>query len=253
MSREYIVFTDLDGSLLNHVDYSYGEAKSMLEYIKTEKIPLIFNTSKTEKECRVLQKKMGINAPFIVENGACIYYEDGRVELIGALHVDIKSFIDSIKKQYKILPLSDMSIEKILDYTNLDYSSAKLAKNREFSEPFLLSDLTLLKEIELLAKSSGFKILRGGRFYHCVAAEQDKGIALKRVMKNYRDKIVVAIGDNYNDIPMLEVANKAILIPYEEKKYIECEIKNLIKADDIGAFGWNQALESIFLKKEQDV
>ena len=73
MTIEQIIFTDLDGTLLNHHDYSFEEAREAIEYIKKSSIPLIIVTSKTFSEVRVLQEKLGITCPFIVENGSAVY------------------------------------------------------------------------------------------------------------------------------------------------------------------------------------
>ena len=53
-----IIFTDLDGTFLNHHNYSFEEAQEALETISQKKIPLIFTTSKTKIEVELLQKKV---------------------------------------------------------------------------------------------------------------------------------------------------------------------------------------------------
>ncbi len=247
MSQEYVVFTDLDGSLLNHEDYSFDEAKPMLDFIKKNDIPLIFNTSKTKKECEILQELMGISAPFIVENGACVYYPDGDCELLGMEHCQIKSFVDSVALEFRILHFSAMSIEEIMEYTLFTYEQAQHAKNRDFSEPFLIYDERRLTELEVIAEKKGMKILKGGRFYHCVGINQDKGEAVKKAQKHYPGRVTIGLGDNYNDVAMLRVVNTAVLIPHHKGKYIDFEIKNLIKAPYKGSLGWNSALKDILL------
>ena len=56
-----IIFTDLDGTFLNHHDYSFEESKQALQKIKQNNIPLIFTTSKTRIEVEELQKKVQID------------------------------------------------------------------------------------------------------------------------------------------------------------------------------------------------
>jgi len=247
LSSEYLIFSDLDGSLLNHEDYSFKEAKPMLHFIKQNGIELIFTTSKTKKECEVLQKKMDITAPFIVENGACIYYPNGEMELLGIEHRDIKTFIDSVKEDFKILSFSNMKIEEIMEYTLFDYEQSECAKNRDYSEPFLIYDERRLTELEVLAEANGMKILKGGRFYHCVGINQGKGEAVKKAFIQYPNKITIGLGDNYNDVSMLEIVDIPVLIPHHEGKYIDIEIENLIKAPYKGSLGWNEALKKILL------
>lgn len=71
---QLVIFTDLDGSLLNHEDYSFTAARPSIERIKTAGIPLIITTSKTRLEVERLQQEMGIREPFIVENGGGIFF-----------------------------------------------------------------------------------------------------------------------------------------------------------------------------------
>jgi len=244
---KYVIFSDLDGSLLNHEDYSFEEAKGMLKVINELDIPLIFTTSKTKLECEILQKQMNIKAPLIVENGAAIYYLDKEVELLGLKHCKIKTFIDLVKDEFEILAFSSMRIEDIMEYTLFSYESAKLAKLREFSEPFLIKDETRLSELEVLAESRGMKILKGGRFYHCVGINQDKGKAVEKLKKHFPNCISIALGDNYNDVEMLRVVDIPVLIPHHEGRYIEFSAKNLIKAPYKGSLGWSEALKEIIL------
>ncbi len=244
---KYVIFSDLDGSLLNHEDYSFKEAKGMLKVINELNIPLIFTTSKTKLECEILQKQMSIKAPFIVENGAAIYYPDKEMELLGLEHCKIKIFIDLVKNEFEILSFSSMRVEDIMEYTLFTYEDAKLAKQREFSEPFLIKDERRLTELEVLAEARGMKILKGGRFYHCVGICQDKGRAVQKAKKYYPDCTTIGLGDNYNDIDMLRVVDIPVLIPHHEGRYIDISIDNLIKAPHKGSLGWSEALKGILL------
>ena len=85
MQPHLIVFTDLDGTLLDHHSYSWRAASPAMAKLAANGIPLIFNSSKTAAEMRHLQNAMGIRAPFIVENGAaavipagCLGRTEGR-------------------------------------------------------------------------------------------------------------------------------------------------------------------------------
>ncbi|NNC55214.1 MAG: HAD hydrolase family protein, partial [Pseudomonadales bacterium] len=67
-----MVFTDLDGSLLDHHSYSYDAALPALTLLEQKNIPIIFCSSKTRAEMDRLRIDMGHAAPFIIENGAAI-------------------------------------------------------------------------------------------------------------------------------------------------------------------------------------
>ena len=47
---DYIIFTDLDGTLLDHRTYTYEPALEALSVIKSHQIPLILTSSKTKAE-----------------------------------------------------------------------------------------------------------------------------------------------------------------------------------------------------------
>jgi mannosyl-3-phosphoglycerate phosphatase len=241
----YIIFTDLDGTLLDHHNYSYDDALPIIEKIKAKNIPLIFTTSKTKQECEILQNKMGIDMPFIVENGAAIYGLD-EVVVLGLRVEIIREFLEQFKEKFGIKAFYDMSVEEVMQKTGFDKTNALLSKQREFSEPFLMEDESRIVELKRVAKKSGLKVLKGGRFYHLVGQDQDKGRAVLKVLQMMGlDKRSIALGDNYNDLDMLRVVDQPVLIPYKEGEYIKTDIKNLIKAPHTGSKGWAEVLGEI--------
>lgn len=66
-----IVFTDLDGTLLDE-SYSCEAAKPALDRVVRSSIPVVFCSSKTRAEIEVYRRELGIPDPFIVENGGAI-------------------------------------------------------------------------------------------------------------------------------------------------------------------------------------
>jgi len=122
-----------------------------------------------------------------------------------------------------------------------------MAKNRDFSEPFLIKDERKLTHIEKLAEQNGMKILKGGRFYHCVGVNQDKGKAVKRALEYLGGGLTsIGLGDNYNDVDMLRVVDVPILLPHHQNRYIDIDLKkDYIKAPFTGAKGWNESLKKV--------
>ncbi len=164
---------------------------------------------------------------------------------LGLHYLEIRLFMDEVKDVFEINAFSDMSVEAVMAHTDFSYDLAKLAKERDFSEPFLIKDERKLTALQKLAKEVGMKILKGGRFYHLVGIEQDKGKAVSKVLECYHDSLSIGLGDNYNDVDMLRVVDRAILIPHHEGKYIDVEIPNLIYAPHKGSLGWNESLKKI--------
>jgi len=93
--RQLVVFSDLDGTLLDHDTYSFDDARPALERLGHAGVPLVLCTSKTRAEVEPLREALDNDSPFIVENGGAIMIPDGyfSVEIdvpLEACAVDIK-------------------------------------------------------------------------------------------------------------------------------------------------------------------
>ena len=255
-----VIFTDLDGTFLNHDDYSFDSAKEALKKLKDNCIPLIFTTSKTRVEVEVLQKKVGINEPFIIENGAAIFFPNNYENFdlsfldkfktyyifqLGLSYKKILDFYNRYKDEFKMYGFSDMSVEEVMKYTKLDSKNALNSKKRDFSEPFILKDETKLEKLKKLAALENIKITKGGRFYHIIGELQDKGLAVKKAKeileKLYNEKInSIGLGDGENDIEMFKNVNRAIIIKNHKGEYVQFNSNNVQKSSYKGSKGWNE-------------
>ena len=255
-----LIFTDLDGTFLNHHNYSFEESFEALKKVKEAGIPLIFTTSKTKAEVEYLQEKVGISEPFIVENGAALFipegyqgfdlsflssYDDKRVMVFGESYTKVLEFYRLHKEEFSMLGLSDMSDAQIAHFTGLSQRGVILAKQRDFTEPFILQDETKIKALNKLAHRYGLKITQGGRFYHLMSESQDKGISVIKTIELfetlYQEKIrSIALGDSQNDIPMLEHVDIPILIQKHDGSYLETDVHHIQKSNYQGSKGWNE-------------
>ncbi|WP_072681782.1 mannosyl-3-phosphoglycerate phosphatase [Arcobacter sp. LA11] len=255
-TENYLVFTDLDGTLLDHKTYSFEKAKEMLDYLKLNNIPLIIVTSKTKYEILKLRKELQISYPFIVENGAGIFLPKGNdFEQInmGKTYSELLSFLNEYKETFNIKSFSDMDKKEISLLTKLNIEDAKLAKKRDFCEPFIIKDESKIKVLKKLCLKEGFDIVKGGRFYHLITLGQDKANALLKLQKIYEDTFdkkykTIALGDGENDKTMLACADISILIKKFDGTFLNYEKKGLIKTKQIGPEGWNEALKEILYK-----
>lgn len=66
--KKLLVFTDLDGTVLDHYSYSHALAEPMLRVFMRENIPVIPVSSKTRAELEPLRVALENRHPFIVEN-----------------------------------------------------------------------------------------------------------------------------------------------------------------------------------------
>ncbi|WP_010134870.1 HAD-IIB family hydrolase [Ochrovirga pacifica] len=258
-----MVFTDLDGTFLNHDDYSFEPSLNAVSVLKEKKIPLIFTTSKTRKEVEILQKEVGIQEPFIVENGAALFVPKGYqdfdfsfldvfdanyyVYMLGVPYGKTVAFYNRYKEAFGMHGFSDMDLPQVAECTGLKEKDAVLSKNRDFTEPFLWEQEERLEELSDLALEYGLKITKGGRFYHLIGAGQDKGKAVAKCVALFQDLFQhpissIGLGDGENDIPLLENVDIPIAIQNHEGKYIEVNAKQFQKSTYKGAEGWNEMI-----------
>lgn len=244
----FLVFSDLDASLLDHETYSFSEAKSSLQLLARKKIPLILASSKTKVEINFFRKKINNNYPFIYENGSGIFFEE--YFNFGISHKLIKNYLLSLQTQFSFELFSNLSIKQIEEYTGLKSEEAKRSQAREFSEPIIWNDSKKkLDQFKNLIKKKNMLASQGGRFL-TISGQQNKANALLWVKKLYetrlkQDVITIALGDSENDIKMLEIADHAVLIRHPKKDFPAIDHPSIIRTTEYGPSGWNNALISL--------
>ena len=256
--KKLIFYTDLDGTLLNHDNYSWSDAEDILAELKHLKIPVIFNTSKTLKEVQALQKQTEIYDPFVIENGGAVWFpenyfngEVGRIVVLGVSIECILEDIEPLRSKYNFESYSQMSTKRISELTGLSEDAALKSSQRICSEPFIWND----SEDQLLSfhselKKLGLNLLKGGRFYHIVGLS-GKEDALKFINNKFKEQspkeefTSIAFGDSPNDLRMLEEADLAVVIQRPDGTYLKPENENIIYAEYQGAKGWASSADKI--------
>lgn len=265
----WLIFTDLDGTLLNHDNYKSDAAHAMIDELKARDIPIVFVTSKTRAEVEKLQAELAIFDPFIVENGAAIFIPEGyrdfdlnalplrdgyRVLELGTPYAEIRAFLEQMQPRYSVRGFGDMSEHEVAALIDLPHHRARDAMAREYTEPFVIHDATHEPAIHAEVGGSTFSVTRGGRFHHLMGEAQDKGRAVETLIEIFRNNgyaaRTVSLGDSRNDIPMFEVTDVAILIPKLDGSYEPIELPNLVKARAPGARGWAAALREVIGESE---
>ncbi|QDE30486.1 HAD-IIB family hydrolase [Shewanella polaris] len=270
MTTRPLIFTDIDGTLLDHFDYSFSHAIEVIEALNERQIPIIANTSKTFAEMTKLQQTVGFNSPFISENGAVIYIPIGYFaqqpeDTFTQGYYWVKEFSQPREYWLKLLNeqaqafkndfvgFSSLSVEELCELTDLSPDNAKLALVRHYAEPLLWKgDETSKQAFIKLMTSVGAHTLQGGRFLH-VGGDTDKGKAMKWLADVYTKQYgtpvtTVALGDSGNDNAMLEAADIAIQIksPTHEFPTLTTN-KKTIKSTEYGPKGWAECINKTLL------
>ena len=264
MKKNTLVFTDLDGTLLDHNDYSFDAAKEGLSLLKSNSVPIIIATSKTFSEVLLLQKELQIKEPFIVENGAGIFipsecvlakeipFKEEWIKISKACsYIELRLFFIDMKRDFPIRGFGDMSPEEVMELTGLSALGAINAMKRDFSEPFLIEDASLVPQLKDEANKEGLDIVQGGRFYHLVSLRQDKAnamLALAHMYEEYHNEkqTKIALGDSANDFTMLQNADIGVLVALHDGSFSAKALEGIIYAKESGPRGWNSSILEIF-------
>lgn len=255
-----VVFTDLDGTLLDHDTYDWQPAASTLEELETLGVPVVLVSSKTLAELERLRRALGVNGPVIAENGAAIDSPAGYFpqavsgELSSVDRLTLHKHFSDIRDDggFDCVSFFELGEDGIAASTGLSKAEARLANQRESSEPIQWNDSEArLKDFAAAAEARGLRCTRGGRFVHLMGAV-DKGDAVKKLSAAYRAKWpganieTIALGDGPNDLGMLRSADTAVVIPGHHASPMPLDGHgHVIRASQPGPRGWAASMRQI--------
>lgn len=252
-----IIFTDLDGTLLNHSSYDYAAVRPLLERLAQWDIPVVLNSSKTLSELEAWRSHLQLRTPVIAENGGVMTLptESGQEEkvLIGRPYEEIRTTLQHLREQqaWQFEGFGDWTLSEVMNHTGLHRKEALLATEREVTEPIVWQDSeAALAEFKAALAEQNLTLKKGGRFQH-VMGRHDKADAMHfLVNKEYfscgRDCVVMALGDSDNDVAMLKYADIAIVIANAAGQRLH--LPNASYSTLEAPHGWVEAVASVFAR-----
>ncbi len=289
--REIVVFSDIDGTLIDIFTRNYGKSKELVNKLNESSIPVILCSSKTWAEQDVIRKDLGLESePFIIENGGAVIIPDGyfgshgggsggtvddlkhhygmrvvdgySVIELGRSSAEIRKVLQEVRSKTGISfkGVSDLSIEELAKIVGMTHEEAERMSKRQYGETILEIDKTEKVQFEQALSEDGFQVIHGGRYFD-VTAGNDKGKAVRILIDLYRkklgdDTVFIGIGDSANDLPMLKLTDIAILVQKHDGTWAEVDsndnnIPHVVKAEGIGPAGWENAFATIIKEAEQ--
>lgn len=262
-----IVFTDLDGTLLDHETYSWSPAGPALGMMKSLGVPLVLASSKTAFELVALRKELGFeHCPAIVENGAGLLPAFEEPDQNASQHAQILKALSELPADLRrhFEGFSDWSDVQCAEKTGLPLEQAKSARQRQFSEPGLWSGTPdQLQKFETKLAQKGISARQGGR-YLTLSFGATKADWMSKIRDDFDPNArtskarTMALGDAPNDVEMICAADFGVVIKNTHGAGIpplgDAAEASIIRTTLSGPAGWNlevQArLKHLFEEKE---
>jgi len=260
-----LVFTDLDGTLLDHDSYSFSAANKAINKLKSLNIPIIPVTSKTLSELEALLNALDLDSPVIAENGGIIATPKGKfkgfksdisyknfdVLQLSPVYSVINHTLREIREKYKLhfTGFNDLTVKTVAELTGLTIIQSFQAKERLCSEPLVWQDSPEnLLRFEKILNEMDFSLTRGGRFYH-VMGKTDKGKSMLKLSGLYPgNNLNIALGDSPNDISMLSAADFSAVINRKNNipLVLDKRPEFLYESVASGPSGWQEFFDYFF-------
>lgn len=255
-----LLFTDIDGTLVAHDTYDPGPAVPAVAKLQQAGIPVVLCSAKTRAEQEALRVRLGLEAPYIVENGAGVIFPvdfagsrvgEGEQELVafGLTYREVREGLEQSAAEAGavVKGFGDLSIEEVSDLTGLTLAGAAKARAREFTETFVVENPTADREALLgeRLEARGLKLLRGARYWTALG-NHDKGHAVRYVIWRYEQSGPVrsyGVGDSRSDRGMLEVVDVPMLVQQSDGSWADLDLPDLVRLEGTGPEGWPGAAD----------
>ena len=260
--KQIIIFTDLDGSLLNKVTFRFDEIEDYFRELVSKDIKIIPNSSKTEAELLDFNNLYKLNLSFIAENGSSIHGLNlihanlpEKVSLSRPTNQIYEIYNENISSDLKkkITFISKLNIKEQQEIFGLPLDKIELALKRNNSLPIQFNGNTIEKnEFIKIMNNAGLTVQTGGRIINiCDNVNKAKAMSktLELIKKEIDDEIVtIGVGDNQNDIDMLRQSNYACLVKNDNFDSSLINIDKLIKSNEPSPNGWADVIKTALQK-----
>jgi mannosyl-3-phosphoglycerate phosphatase len=204
MTPRLVIFSELDGPLHDPPGSAFASAARMLKTVIRANVSLVLTSRKTRAELEHIQQGLGFSDPFISESGAAAFIPPdyfgrdvpGARTIAGYSAVEFgRTYSDVVATLHRtarnlrvaIQGFSDMSVEDVARDCQVTLLRARLAKLREYDEPFRILDPHPRARLRL------FKALQAARLqctsvgrYHHAGAPLHKYAAVNLLRTLYR-------------------------------------------------------------------
>lgn len=228
-----LLCTDLDGTLLSSESIVSEENIKAINYFKEQGGKFTFVTGRVPKGAGLMRKWVEPNAPIVVFNGAGVYDFEKEELLWGTyLTEDAKKVVEYVEERtpdFGLVVCTDENVyfpamnDWVDEYYKLENFPLDQTPWREIKDKWKKALFVINSEIMPIVmeavEKSGYKdhfhfVRSCANYYEMLPKGENKGTGLEKLCKITgipREK-VIAVGDNENDIEMIEYAGLGVAV-----------------------------------------
>ena len=268
LPQRLIVFSSLDGSLLDSETRAWEAARPALDVLRRLEIPVVLTSSQTRGEVAAHARAMDLATPFVAESGGAIvvpagYFghkvpgsqtRDGYDVLpLGVPRRDLARALAEMATKIgaRVRGIASLGLSEVQRLTGLSRGAVRLALEREHDETFVVEDEASLAALAEAARERKLRVRRGRRFFH-LSGGTDKGRAARVLMGLFeaagRRLVSIGLGDAPNDLSLLTAVQQPIVIPGPDGTADPALAESLPGAQLAprpGPAGWNAAVLAV--------
>lgn len=239
MAKEIkLILSDIDGTILDNNHQVDAHLRDTITELKKESIPFVLASARLPHGMFPIAQELNLGAnPIACYNGALIV--EGNKEhyqtLIehGLSKADVKKIVALIKKQFPHISINfysggDWIVEEIDQWVQIEADITKESPDIRNFDTLLTDDSIPIHKLLLIANAQAIQefftylkrvnfedasfYLSKDNYLEVTSQSVSKENALLEIAKYYDISLsqTMAIGDNYNDIPMLKLAGLGV-------------------------------------------
>lgn len=263
-----VIFTDLDGSLLDADSSSFGAARPALDALERRNIPVILVSSRTRAELEELRQTLRLDHPFICEDGAAAFVpleyfpasildeswsqrEGYAYREMGFPYAHLRRVLKDVRAELQadIVGFGDWTEGELASTLGVPLAVAHLARQREYSEIFAYAGdrsrlETAVHRHHLQLKPLKLPYLESSWY---LSGDVDEGAAVQVLLGCYQAHAglvrSLGLGDALSDAAFLSRTDTSIVLPGPQADALWAKRQpTWQKASLPGPAGWNDAV-----------
>lgn len=206
MNKCKIIFSDIDGTLLNSEHKITENTKKKIKEFEVSGIPFILVSARMPAGIYPLQKDLDIKSPIVCYSGGLVIDKNGN-EICASLYSYNQWIVDDIENEWIFQEV------KITNAKPICGNIKSILNNKEVHKILCMGNPEAISELggKLKKKYPELSVYKSKDTYlEIMDGSASKSNAIKVLCKSMNIEIEdsISFGDNYNDIDMLKVTGK---------------------------------------------